>query len=61
MKLLFWKKPNKDAEVLRGAMTDAFVNAAYSKRAKEIESLRKYDQGEKQIIAPDIRTIVRGI
>ena len=43
------------------AVTATVIRDAFQKRSKEIESLRQYDRGEKQIYAPDIRTLVRGI
>jgi hypothetical protein len=37
------------------------IERAYQRRIKDIESLRQYDRGEKEIHAPDIRNIVPGI
>ena len=37
------------------------VSNAYKTREKEIESLRKYDRGEKTITPANLKSIVRGI
>lgn len=57
------KKLRQRAEVKRlsAAATPAAIQAAYSRRKKEIESLRQYDRGEKKIVAPDLRTLVRRV
>lgn len=39
----------------------AVIDASYRKVAKEIESLRKYDRGEKEIDAPNLGTIMRDL
>ena len=41
--------------------TILLIRKSYKNRIKEIESLRKYDRGEKQIDARDIDTIVRAL
>lgn len=61
--LKFWKK-NKNTDqtaVLRQKVTKQSISNAYNKRSTEIESLRKYDRGEKTINAPDIRAAVRSL
>ena len=37
------------------------ISRAYHRRAKEIESLRQHDLGNKTIDAPDLGKIVRGV
>ena len=64
-KFLFswFKKPSKsdDTRKLVASVTPEAISSAYKARYKEIESLRKYDRGEKDIIAPNLRDIVRGV
>ncbi len=60
MKFVFpWKnKKQKEIIKLRDSVTGELIESAYNNRKKEIESLRKYDRGEKQIIAPDLGAIM---
>jgi hypothetical protein len=46
---------------LVAAVDKPLIERAFLRRAKEIESLRKHDRGEKTIHAPDIRTLARGV
>ena len=41
------------------AIDKLFIQRAFLRRAKEIESLRKHDRGEKTIHAPDTREPLR--
>lgn len=64
MKISFWKKSKNNEDevaILRSSVMGQGADTAYQKRAEEIESLRKYDRGEKNIIAPDIRNLVRNL
>ncbi len=61
MSLFFWKKNNTEAEDLRRNSKGDFVESVFKKVSLEIESLRKYDRGEKKIDAPNIRNLVRNI
>lgn len=47
--------------MLIAAVNKPLIERAFIRRAKEIESLRQHDRGEKTIHAPDIRTLVRGV
>lgn len=60
-KLAIKSKKEKEVETLREKVTQSSIMSAYKTREKEIESLRKYDRGEKTIIAPDIRALVQSI
>lgn len=51
----------KEIKQLRTSAQNGAIQTAYERRAKEIESLRQYDRGEKHIIAPDLRTLVRDV
>jgi len=55
------ERAEDEENLLKDSVTDASVEAAYLKRKAEIDSLRQYDRGEKKIIAPDIRTLVRSL
>jgi hypothetical protein len=46
---------------LSGNAYDLVVDNAYDARSREITSLRLYDKGEKEIHAPDLRTIVQRV
>jgi hypothetical protein len=37
------------------------ISKAYKSVEQDIESLRKYDNGEKTINAPDLKTVVRNV
>jgi len=60
MKLFGWTKKDKKLkgeDILPSHVTEEAIESAYSRRAKEIESLRKYDRGEKEITPSDIRNL----
>lgn len=57
MNIPFFRKPIKSHKTI----TDAAITAAYKRRIKDIESLRQYDRGEKEIHAPNIRDIVQDV
>ena len=57
----FFAKRSKSTKDIVSAVSHVVIHNAYRRREKEIESLRQYDRGEKQIYAPDIRTLVRGV
>jgi hypothetical protein len=60
--LNFLIKSNKnDSKTLREKVTPEAIAGAYKSRYKEIESLRKYDRGEKTITPLDLNTIVRSL
>ena len=62
MKLLhFLTGHTHETSKLVAAVDKPLIERAFLRRAKEIESLRKHDRGEKTIHAPDIRTLVRGV
>ncbi len=64
MKILGWTKKDKklkEKTISRSVVTGQFIESAYSRRAKEIESLRKYDRGEKEIIPSNIRDLSKCI
>jgi hypothetical protein len=62
MKLLRLLTSNtRETSKLVAAVDKPLIERAFLRRAKEIESLRKHDRGEKTIHAPDIRTLVRGV
>lgn len=60
MKFTFFKK-NKEAEVIRQNSGGLFVDSVFKKVSKEIESLRQYDRGEKEIHAPNLRSLNRDL
>lgn len=51
----------RETKKLVAAVDKPLIKRAFLRRAKEIESLRKHDRGEKAIHASDIRTLVRGL
>ena len=53
-------KTNTDT-LLRDAATPEAIQHAYDARFEEIESLRKYDRGEKTINPVDLKDVVRGL
>ena len=59
--LRFLNDNTRETSKLFAAVDRPLIERAFLRRAKEIESLRKHDRGEKTIHAPDIRTIVRGV
>lgn len=60
-KLLKFLSNNSKSQTLREKVTPSVVSDAYKNRYKEIESLRKYDRGEKTITPIDLKTVVRGV
>ena len=56
---LFIKKT--DSKTLKQKATPELISTAYISRYKEIESLRKYDRGEKTITPGNLKDIVRSI
>ncbi len=59
--LRFLTGNTRETSKLVAAVDKPLIERAFLRRAKEIESLRKYDRGEKTIHAPDIRALVRGV
>lgn len=59
--LLGFLNIRNEIKVLRDSVDETVINHAYNTRIKEIESLRKYDRGEKHIDAPNLRNFVRSI
>ena len=60
-KLLNYFKRNKTCAPTRDNISDELISAAYKTREKEIESLRKYDRGEKTIAPSDLKKFVQSI
>ena len=64
MKIFGWSiknTKNDEQEVLHQLVTGEFIDSAYSRRSNEIESLRKYDRGEKTITPPNLRSLSKCI
>ncbi len=63
MKLFSWfaKKNTEETKLIRNKVDASFIDASFKKVSKEIESLRKYDRGEKEIHAPNLRNLVRDL
>ncbi len=59
--LLTWFKRHKSSNDPKAGLPTEFFLDAYNARKKEIESLRKYDRGEKTITPSNLRDIVRNI
>lgn len=59
--LRFLSANTRETTKLVAAVDKPLIERAFLRRAKEIESLRQHDRGEKTIHAPDIRTLVRGV
>ncbi len=58
MKIFDWiKAQNNEEKALSGIDREA-ISRAYTRREKEIESLREYDRGNKVIDAPNLKTPV---
>ncbi len=49
----------KETRHVVSSVDQRVISSAYQSLISEIDSLRKYDRGEKQIDAPDLRTAVR--
>ncbi|MBP6908363.1 MAG: hypothetical protein KBB75_00895 [Candidatus Pacebacteria bacterium] len=60
MKFLSKIFPKKNT-TLREKITQEIIDSAYKNRYKEIESLRKYDRGEKTIAPINLKTVVRSV
>ena len=60
-KFLIKSNNQKDVETLREKVTPSSIASAYEIRFKEIESLRKYDRGEKTITPSNLKNIVRSL
>lgn len=66
MKILKWSfkksnnSANKDKELLQ-KVTPEFINSAYSRRVNELDSLRKYDRGEKTITPLNLSSYIKSI
>lgn len=54
-------KRNKDVTTFRENVSDELILNAYKTREKEIESLRKYDRGEKTITPSNLREVVQNL
>ncbi len=50
-----------ESETLREKTTHSSIVSTYKKIEKEIDSLRKYDRGEKTITPGNLKDIVRSI
>lgn len=64
MKIFGWTKKDKNINndiTAKKAEMGLFIDSAYSRRSKEIESLRKYDRGEKEITPSNVRGLSRSI
>jgi hypothetical protein len=63
MKFIWRSKTNteKDEKILVSKVTSDLVASAFERRKDEIESLRKYDRGEKTITPSDLKTVSRGL
>lgn len=58
MRIFGWTKKNKKIrEISKPDVTADTLDSAFNRRAKEIESLRKYDRGEKEITPSDLGNI----
>ena len=60
-KLLNYFKRNKTCAPTRDHISDERISAAYKSIEKEIESLRKYDRGEKTITPSNLKKFVQNI
>lgn len=60
-KIIRFFNRNKNSNALGNKITKEAISGAYKNRLKEIESLRKYDRGEKTITPVDLKTVVRSI
>ncbi len=54
-------KNSTSTKVLREKVTPEAIESAYKNRYKEIESLRKYDRGEKKITPSNLKNIVHSL
>lgn len=54
-------RPKQGPLVIQSTVDRDFINAAFDSVATDIESLRKYDRGEKKINAPDLTKFVRNL
>lgn len=64
MKIFGWTKKDKNTTgniISKEAEMGLFIDSAYSRRSKEIESLRKYDRGEKEITPSNVRSLANQI
>ncbi|NQV92980.1 hypothetical protein HQ403_00600 [Candidatus Kaiserbacteria bacterium] len=46
---------NKESKKVTSSVSGRVINSAYIRRTKEIHSLQEYDQGKKNIDAPNFR------
>lgn len=60
-RLLNYFKRNKICSPTRENISDELISNAYKNREKEIESLRKYDRGEKTITPSNLKKLMQSI
>jgi hypothetical protein len=61
---MVWKifnSRNKTATKTQDKVSEEVISGAYKTREKEIESLRKYDRGEKTITPSNLRKLVQSL
>ncbi len=56
----FFSKDN-ETTLLTSSVNEDVISDAYKSVEKEIESLQKYDKGEKEINAPDLKSTLRSV
>ena len=64
MKIFGWTKKDKNINkntISQKADMGLFIDSAYSRRSKEIESLLKYDRGKKEITPSNVRSLSRSL
>jgi hypothetical protein len=62
MKFLKYIIKNKStSDTLDEAVSRSSILGAFEDRKEEIESLKKYDRGEKEITPPRLKTLSRGL
>ena len=60
-KILNYLFRNKLITTHRNSISGEMIRSAYENRKSEIESLRKYDRGEKEIVAQRLKTLSKCI
>lgn len=58
---ILWNFNNNEINRLKEGVTKKSINDAFKKRSTEIDSLKKYDRGEKKITPRSLKSTLSGI
>ncbi|HEY4486250.1 MAG TPA: hypothetical protein VJB70_00765 [Candidatus Paceibacterota bacterium] len=52
---------NNETKKVISSVDEKVIDSAYNRRVKDIDSLRQYDRGEKEIYAPNLKNTLQGV